>query len=112
MTAEELETLKKLEQAATKGPWFFHDTAGTDFTAISTRAEYPEDIDMEHEVIGSSEWLRAKYEDMELIAAMRNHLPALLDVAEKMQRLSEWATKTTPMDHIRACDLRKILEDK
>ena len=63
----------------TKGPWFAITADGTDFTAIATQAEISGDMDLESEVLGSSEWLRATYDDLRLMAAA----PELLDAAEK-----------------------------
>lgn len=67
----------------TKGPWYLLQTDGADFTAISTKnkmpmCEYrtnkdgspkPTVMDLDNEVLGSSEWLRASEEDLTLMSA-------------------------------------------
>lgn len=53
------------QTTGTPGPWFLISSDGTDFTAIATVASINGPMDMDHEVLGSSEWLRVKPADLE-----------------------------------------------
>jgi len=83
--------------AYTKGPWYLLETKGADFTSISTKDKLPlsdwntdkqgnpveDTIDDENEVLGTSEWLRAKPEDLKLMAAS----PELYEALKKAQAI-------------------------
>lgn len=83
---EKVAELRELEEKATPGKWYYWMVDGTDFTAIATIPK-PSccDTASAHEVIGSSEWLRAEPDDMNAIVALRNAAPKLLDVLSKIQ---------------------------
>lgn len=68
----------------TPGPWYVIKSDGTDFTAISTKPQIEEDMYLDFEVLGSSEWLRVKPDDLTLMAAA----PELLEALKFS--LSEW----------------------
>lgn len=53
----------------TPGPWFLITEDGTDFTCIASRPAIDGAMDLETEVLGSSEWLRAKRADLLTMAA-------------------------------------------
>lgn len=76
-----LAELKRLDAEATPGPWHIVSTDGTDFTAISTELGSEE---LEHEVLGASEWLRIKESDLYLLSTYRNQTPKLIKVIEKL----------------------------
>ena len=69
----------------TPGPWYVvnHDSF-SEFTAISTKPEISGNskIDLENEVLGTSEWLRAKPEDLGLMALA----PELLEACQKVAK--------------------------
>lgn len=71
----------------TPGPWYFIMHDGADFTSIATepvlRYKAPSSgaYDPDYEVLGASEWLRAKEKDLMLMAAA----PELLDALEEMK---------------------------
>lgn len=81
----------------TKGPWFLLQTDGADFTAISTRDKLPlsewhknkdgspklDTMDLDNEVLGSSEWLRATEEDLKLMASA----PKLYEALKNSQKI-------------------------
>jgi hypothetical protein len=58
----------------TPGPWYKVGNGDYDTAAISTD---PIDNSIKHEVLGSSEWLRATPEDLTLMAAAPEMLEAL-----------------------------------
>lgn len=66
----------------TPGPWYLIADSGCDFTAISTKKTIDRDIDIDTEVLGSSEWIRAKPEDLKLMAAAPDLLNALTKLFE------------------------------
>lgn len=61
----------------TPGPWFVVAEDGADFTAIATKPSIDSEMDLECEVLGSSEWLRVKPADLQLMAAAPELLEAL-----------------------------------
>jgi hypothetical protein len=80
--------LRELEAAATPGPWTtYHDweaygiRAGLQTTVLQQTAYYP----------SAPGW-----EDTQLIAEMRNALPALLDRLEKLEAVVEAAEDVAP----------------
>jgi hypothetical protein len=78
----------------TPEPWYVVADDGSDFTCISTRPELPEGetIDMDHEVLGSSEWLRVSGEDLDRVVECVNALTGVEDPASfvaKAKRLME-----------------------
>lgn len=68
----------------TPGPWHLVATDGTDFTAIATKAEICGDLDLDAEVLGTSEWLRASPEDLRLMATAPELFAALRDLVDVM----------------------------
>lgn len=67
----------------TPGPWFVVAEDGADFTAIATKPSIDSKMDLDCEVLGSSEWLRVKPENLQLMAAA----PELLDELRKAIQL-------------------------
>ena len=61
----------------TPGPWILICVDGADFTAIATRLIPLGAMDLDAEVLGSSEWLRAEPADLRLMAAAPELLAAL-----------------------------------
>lgn len=62
--------LRRLAEAATKGPWYFVTSEGADFTVIADVPNVePGKVAWGHEIIGTSEWMRACDSDLEYIAA-------------------------------------------
>lgn len=83
---EKVAELRKLEEKATPGKWYYWMVDDTDFTAIATIPEpSASNTASAHEVVGSSEWLRAEPDDMRAIVALRNAAPRLLDALGKIQ---------------------------
>lgn len=65
----------------TPGPWFLVDDNPEACTVITTQGEYTKThFDLDSEVLGVSEWLRAKPEDLRLMSAA----PELLDALKLM----------------------------
>ena len=62
----------------TPGPWFLIETDGADFTAIATKPAISGPMDLSVEVLGSSEWLRVKPSDLQLMTTAPELLEALL----------------------------------
>lgn len=75
LTAEVLQILRERESEATPGPWYASLEGG------------PHVIGEQRSTIIAGSINRP--EDTSLIAAMRNHLPALLECAEIVQKLAE-----------------------
>ena len=71
-----------MQEKPTPGPWFYITDGGTDFTAIATKKEIVWGIDLDAEVLGSSEWLRASKPDLMLMAAAPDLLAALEEIAQ------------------------------
>ena len=88
-----VEQLRRLEQAATPGPWS-SDTGGGEHGEQVQVTESKWDLaviveDVPPELRDSS--LEQRIADARLIAAARNALPALLDIAEAADLLSGYA---------------------
>lgn len=72
----------------TPGPWHLIAVDGGDFTAISTLPTIPDDefgprnMDLDHEVLGSSEWLRVTPCDLQLMASAPELLSLLNEILE------------------------------
>jgi len=79
----------------TPGPWYLIETEGADFTAIATKPEIERSIDFEAEVLGSSEWLRAKPEDLRLMTAAPKLLAALQDLVQQTKNCDGTAQMST-----------------
>lgn len=90
------------ETKHTPGPWYLVADDGTDFTAIATVPEIDGDTDMEHEVLGSSEWLRVNLEDLRLMAAAPELLVALQAVDVLFGHLATDSTQRIWIDNARA----------
>lgn len=71
----------------TPGPWYVITDDDTDFTAIATAPEISGTMDLDREVLGSSEWLRVKPEDLQLMAAAPTLLDALWQAANLIDAL-------------------------
>lgn len=75
----------------TKGPWYLvqDPNAVTDGTCISTQPTLPKDrsIDLDNEVLGSSEWLRLNQADARLMVAAPELLKALKALLARVQHL-------------------------
>lgn len=71
--------------AHTPGPRYLIADDGCDFTAIATKQSISGELDLEHEVLGSSEWLRVNPEDLKLMAASADLFEALLEVDATIQ---------------------------
>ncbi len=88
-TAAELEELRRLEREATPGPWDTYRIDSDTFCAIDVIATKGDDphppvvVFLEHEDYSEG---CANEGDHDLIVAMRNALPALLDAAEQNER--------------------------
>ncbi len=104
MTRDAIARLRALHEAATPAPW--------DAAAIGGRkvpaAVFVADRDVAHVYTGTGPGrmvAQAFAEDeghianAALIAAMRNALPALLDVAEAAAVIAQWTTLIEPLDH-------------
>ena len=76
-----VEQLRQLEQAATPAPWE-HNTHP--MVAAAVDAQQPDNEFLWRPVLHRDDF--ASEDDYRLIAAMRNALPALLDIAEAAQR--------------------------
>lgn len=63
----------------TPGPWYVID-GGTDGSAISTKPQGNHDFDSE--VLGYSEWMRVKDDDLVLMAAAPDLLDALITLVD------------------------------
>ena len=92
-----VEKLRELTRAATPGPWV--DGAG-DIFAEDTLGEDGMVRDGECEV--ASCYSRNRIEDEALIVAMRNALPALLDVVEAARAVEESESVGQPSVYPRA----------
>ena len=68
----------------TPGPWFVVSEDGADFTAIATKPSIDSKMDLDCEVLGSSEWLRVKPADLQLMAAAPELLAALGDICMEL----------------------------
>jgi len=86
----------------TPGPWYLISDDGCDFTVISTIKTIDRDLDMESEVLGSSEWIRAKPEDLKLMAAAPDLLEALQALEMLFAPLARDATAACWIDNARA----------
>ena len=80
-----LDELISLERTATKGPWFMISAGASgcvdDTIATISEDELKErDMSWDEEVLGSSEWLRCSEEDMQLMVALRNAAPDMLQL--------------------------------
>ena len=64
----------------TPGPWYVVAEDGADFTAIATKQQIDGVLDLDFEVLGSSEWLRANSKDLHVMAAAPEMLEALDDL--------------------------------
>ena len=87
-----IERLRALEQAATPGPWTWvepHSVIHDVETEVAPRVEVP--------VAAIEGLFRMRHANGELIAAMRNAFPALLDVVEAAQA---YRTAITSIHHI------------
>lgn len=84
-----------MDKKHTPGPWYLIATDGADFTAISTKPKIKGDLDLESEVLGSSEWLRAEPEDLRLMAAA----PELLKALEEVVRIHGTDRDGWPIEH-------------
>ena len=66
-----------MDEEQTPGPWFLVADDGTDFTAIATKLAIEDAMDLDTEVLGSSEGLRAKRADLLVMAASAEMLELL-----------------------------------
>jgi hypothetical protein len=80
--------------------WYLIATEGTDFTAIATVPSLEGKNWWEVEILGSSEWLRAKPEHLQLMAAAPDlyrelqHLVRLLETYEESGDLNVYGLAT------------------
>ena len=65
------------EFRGTPGPWYVVAEDGADFTAIATKQQIDGVLDLDFEVLGSSEWLRANPKDLQVMAAAPELFEAL-----------------------------------
>ena len=70
------------EFKGTPGPWYVVADDGADFTAIATKQQIDGVLDLDFEVLGSSEWLRANSKDLQVMAAAPELFEALRDLLE------------------------------
>lgn len=68
----------------TPGPWYPAAADGMDFTAIATVPKLEGAMDLDHEVLGASEWLRVKPKDLKLMATAPELFYALRDLVDVM----------------------------
>lgn len=90
----------------TKEPWHLVADDGADFTAISTQPTLPEGkaIDHDHEVLGSSEWLRCKPADLRRIVACVNACAGIrTDALEAMPQ---------PFSKLLSTDFHAVVEQR
>lgn len=66
----------------TPPPWFVVAEDGADFTAIAKKPSIDSQMDLDCEVLGSSEWLRVKPADLQLMAAAPELLDALIQMVD------------------------------
>ena len=81
MTASDLDRLKELEAAATKG---WRHSVGMDARVVRTDGSYMN--------CGDAVYHQQFAADAELIAAMRNALPDLLAAADALAKVKAWVT--------------------
>ena len=97
-----VEQLRQLEQAATPGPWTTHHRDDVDWLTKSVQARGKDADDHEPGSLAGPVWPKEQHPafcsgwphrnaraDAELIAAARNVLPALLDIAEELRGVVE-----------------------
>jgi len=65
----------------TPGPWYYNGQLGTDYAVISTVLG---SYNYDHEVLGTSEWVRVNNEDAHLIAAAPELYEALEEALDEM----------------------------
>lgn len=105
LTPEALDRLAQLDADATPGPWTWIEKHGRDFTdeawsyvAVTEDDERAAKAD----AVAATAWPGGPetdnaLADAALIAAMRNHLPALLDAARERDRLARWKAEALPV---------------
>lgn len=71
----------------TKGPWYFNEKYGTGDTLISTTTNH----ELDSEVLGVSEWVRAKDEDLKLMSFAPMLIQALALIEE--HTVCDWSNK-------------------
>jgi len=106
MKADDLATLRRLEQAATKGPWKACRSrpAVADDPTVATPAHVRwvrelEDGRRATSFVANCDGHGCQNDaDAELIAALRNAAPALLDDAERLARVRAWAERQAKVE--------------